>query len=324
MANKFNMPTIAEMPVHIRQNLELLSQDLNNVIPSKKLEQNVLIATWNIRAFGDLTPKWESGKNDSPKRDWHAAACIAEILKRFDVIAVQEVKANLRALRHTMKLMGDNYAFILTDVNQGNVGNGERMAFIYDTRRVQLSGLACELVVPQEWIGKPEGLSAEQFVRSPYAVSFRAGNKTFILVTMHIVYGDDSKDRIEELRGVARWMSNWAKDVNAYDQNLIALGDFNIEMRGDVLQKTFVSEGLYIPPQLADEKVLRSVFNESKFYDQIAWFNGENESAHLSMEFMNGGSYLFMDKALTGRKLKPQDVSWMMSDHYPLWAEFRL
>lgn len=318
------MPTIAEIPAHVRQDLDVLADDLNNLIPSKKLEQNLLIATWNIRAFGDLTPKWESGKGDSPKRDWHAAACIAEILKRFDVIAVQEVKANLRALRHTMKLMGDNYAFILTDVNQGNVGNGERMAYIYDTRRVQLSGLACELVVPQEWIGKPGGLSTEQFVRSPYAVSFRSGNQTFILVTMHIVYGDASDDRVEELKGVAKWMANWAKDAYSYHQNLITLGDFNIDMRGDLLAKTFLSEGLYIPPQLADENVLRSVFNESKFYDQIAWFNGDNQSSRLSMEFLNGGSYKFTEKALSGRKLKLQDISWMMSDHYPLWAEFRL
>lgn len=240
------MPTITDTPpIEVQNDLELLKADLNTKIPAKKLEQNLLIATWNIRAFGDLTEKWKSSTNDSPKRDLHAISVIAEILKRFDVIAVQEVKANLKALRHTMKLLGDNYSFILTDVNQGDVGNGERMAYIFDTRRVQLSGLACELVVPDEW-KTTNGFIGEQFVRSPYAVSFKSKGQTFILVTLHILYGNKSTDRVNELKGIAKWMANWAKDTYSFHQNLIILGDFNIDARGDILNQTFISEGLQI------------------------------------------------------------------------------
>ena len=68
------------------------------------------------------------------------------------MVALQEVKGNLRALRDTMKLLGSNWSFILTDVNRGAAGNGERMAYLFDTRRVRLSGLASELVVPKEWL----------------------------------------------------------------------------------------------------------------------------------------------------------------------------
>ena len=141
-------------PVEVQNNLNDLIADLDAKIPSKKLDKNLLIASWNIRAFGDLTRKWDSDESDSPKRDLHSVLCIAEIIKRFDVIAIQEVKANIRALRDTLKVLGNNWSLILTDVSKGDAGNGERMAYLFDTRRVQLSGLAGELVVPSEWSKK--------------------------------------------------------------------------------------------------------------------------------------------------------------------------
>lgn len=312
-------------PIEVINDLKLLKKDLDFKIPSKQLDKNLLIASWNIRAFGNLTRKWQSDDDDSPKRDLHSVLCISEIIKRFDVIAVQEVKANIRALRDTLKVLGDHWSLILTDVAKGDSGNGERMAYIFDTRRVQLSGLAGELVIPNEWTKKinQEALN-EQFVRTPYAVSFKSNNQTFILVTLHIIYGKKSKDRIKELKGIAQWLSNWAKDINAYHQNLIALGDFNIDKRGDLLDTTFLSEGLFVPPQLQNEEVTRSIFNETKYYDQIAWFNGIENQPKLSLEFINGGNYDFVGKTLANRNISKRSLSYLISDHYPLWAEFKL
>lgn len=99
---------LEQPPEEVKENLELLKSDLDNKIPSKQLDRNLLIATWNIRAFGNLTRKWDSDDDDSPKRDLHSILCIAEIIKRFDVIAVQEVKDNIRALRDTLKVLGSN------------------------------------------------------------------------------------------------------------------------------------------------------------------------------------------------------------------------
>lgn len=318
------MPSILEIPpVDVIENLQLLSYDLDSKIPFKKLDKNLLIATWNIRAFGNLTREWSSGLKDSPKRDMHSILCIAEIISRFDVIAIQEVKANIRALRDTLKVLGNNWSLILTDVNKGDSGNGERMAYLFDTRRVSLSGLACELVVPNEWYGTIDsGALNEQFVRTPYAVSFRSLDKTFVLVTLHIKYGKKSQDRIKELKGIAKWLADWAGDLNAYDQNLIALGDFNIDVRGDLLDKTFLSEGLYVPPALQDPSVTRSIFNETKYYDQIAWFNNHQHLPNLSLEFLKAGSYDFVPVVLKNQNLTKLSLSWKMSDHYPLWTEF--
>jgi endonuclease/exonuclease/phosphatase family metal-dependent hydrolase len=311
------------LPIEVAENLAELREDLDQKVPFKELDRNLLIATWNIRGFGNFTRKWMSDEKDSPRRDLHSIFCIAEILSRFDVIAVQEVKGNLRALRDTLKLLGDNWSMILTDTNGSKSGNDERMAYLFDTRRVQLSGLAGEIVIPNEWVNDPEKVIREQFVRSPYAVSFRSGDKTFILVTVHIIYGKKSKDRLNEIHGIARWLNDWAGDINAYDQNLIVLGDFNIDARGDVLDKTFLSEGLYVPEEL--QALSRSIFDATKYYDQIAWFNtADKRRPKLSLEFMGAGNYDFVQTALNNRGLSKQKLSFMISDHYPLWANFRI
>lgn len=320
------MPTIHDIPpTGVLEDLNALMMDLDAKIPAKSLDRNLLIATWNIRAFGNLTRKWISGPGDSPKRDLHSIFCIAAIISRFDVVAVQEVKANIRALRDTLKVLGSHWSLILTDVAKGDSGNGERMAYLFDTRRVHMSGLAGELVVPNEWTGTiGEHAMSEQFVRTPYAVSFRSRDKTFILVTLHIKYGAAPSDRINELRGIARWLSDWAKDINAYDQNLIALGDFNIDARGDLLDQSFLSEGLYVPPGLSSPSALRSIFDETKYYDQIAWFNGAGGRPKLSMDYMAAGHYDFVPRALANRGLSKLSLSYMISDHYPLWVEFKI
>ena len=311
------------LPIEVAENLAELREDLDQKVPFKELDRNLLIATWNIRGFGNFTRKWMSEDKDSPRRDLHSVYCIAEILSRFDVIAVQEVKGNLRALRDTLKLLGENWSMVLTDTNKSDSGNDERMAYLFDTRRVNLSGLAGEIVIPNEWVNDPDKVLREQFVRSPYAVSFRSGDKTFILVTVHIIYGKKSKDRLKEIHGIARWLNDWAGDINAYDQNLIVLGDFNIDARGDILDQTFLSEGLYVPEEL--QTLSRSIFDETKYYDQIAWFNSpEKNRPKLSLEFMGAGNYDFVQTALKNRDLTKQKLSFMISDHYPLWANFRI
>ena len=89
-----------------------------------------------------------------------------------------------------------------------------------------------------------------------------------------------------------------------------------------MLNETFISEGLYIPPALQDEEVVRSIFDTGKFYDQIAWFQGENNAAALSLHFTRGGNYDFVTPLWDSGELTKQQFSWKLSDHYPLWAEF--
>ena len=321
------MPEITEVPPkEISDELKDLRDELDCVVPAKALDKNLLIATWNLRAFGDLTEKWKAADSDSPKRDFHALRCIAEIVSRFDVVAIQETRANLKSLRHMLKVLGPYWGLILSDVTRGAPGNGERLAFVFDTRRIRLSGLACELVVPQEKLSKISQDNLEkQFARTPYAVSFCSGNKTFILVTLHVIYGKKAEDRVPELKAISEWLAEWAKDINAWGHNLITLGDFNIDRHGDKLYDAFVSTGLYVPEDM--NEIPRTIFGskeKNKFYDQISWFTGKDGTPALSLQYLRGGFFDFTGITLKSLYLTKNQLSWRISDHYPLWSEFAM
>ena len=91
------------LPAEVAENLELLKRDLDLKIPSKELDRNLLIATWNIRAFGNLTRKWMSDVKDSPRRDLQSVFCIAEILSRFDVIAPMQMTTKMSDANNIFK-----------------------------------------------------------------------------------------------------------------------------------------------------------------------------------------------------------------------------
>jgi hypothetical protein len=88
------------IPIEYLEEYQLLSAKLDTSLPDKALDKNLLIATWNLRSFGDLFDNWVAGANDTPKRDKQSLLCIAEIVSRFDVIAIQEVKGNLLSRHH--------------------------------------------------------------------------------------------------------------------------------------------------------------------------------------------------------------------------------
>jgi len=314
-------------PQIVRDEMAALKSRLDDTIPPKRdAIRNLLIATWNIKDFGSLTEKWSSGGNDSPKRDWRSLWAITEIVSRFDVIAIQEVTGDLRALRTLIKTLGVNWRFLMTDVTLGDDGGAERLAFVYDRTRVDLSGLAGELVVPREWLGEiGAGALTKQFARTPYAVSFRAGAQTFILVTLHVDYGKSAADRLPELKAIARWMNQWARRTNRWHHNLIALGDFNIDREGDDLWQAFVGTGLEVPVQL--NQVPRSIFADpgqpqlGKYYDQIAWFM-KGKRRLLNLDLLAAGTFDFVPLLYTDIGIAKQSLQYRMSDHYPLWVEF--
>ncbi|WP_051181157.1 hypothetical protein [Arthrobacter sp. TB 26] len=80
--------------------------------------------------MGDLTGKWLAGPKDSPNRDWHSIACLAEVICRFDVVAVQESRRNPAALKRLLASLGPDWRVIISDATEGAAGNGERIAFL--------------------------------------------------------------------------------------------------------------------------------------------------------------------------------------------------
>lgn len=316
----------------VRDEMAALKQRLDDTVPPKRdAIRNLLVATWNIKDFGSLFDRnnaWTAKGNASPKRDRRALWAITEIVSRFDIVAIQEVTGDLKALRTMIKTLGSNWGFLMTDVTKGADAGAERLAFVYDRTRVDLSGLAAELVVPREWLDEiGEGALNKQFARTPYAVSFRVGAQTLILVTLHVDYGESAADRVPELKAIARWMKDWAAQSNRWHHNLIVLGDFNIDRKGDDLWQAFTSTGLEVPVQL--NQVPRSIFASpgeaelEKFYDQIAWFT-KGKRRLLDMELRNAGTFNFVSLLYTELGMTKQSLQFRMSDHYPMWIEFDL
>ena len=85
--------------------------------------------TWNIKKFSD-------------KKSDKAVKYIAEIIKKFDVIAIQEVMNNLDGIERLQKQLGKNYRFVFSDA----AGNSERLLFCYYKNNVKFTGLAAEIV----------------------------------------------------------------------------------------------------------------------------------------------------------------------------------
>ncbi|HEU0131854.1 MAG TPA: endonuclease/exonuclease/phosphatase family protein [Mycobacteriales bacterium] len=314
-------------PADVRKQLDGLAAGLDTRIPSKAPGRNLLIGTWNLRAFGGLTPSWHSKDGDSPKRDWAAVHAIAEIVSRFDIVAVQECRDDTTALRALLAVLGPHWAVMTTDVTKGKDGNGERLAFLFDTRRVKPSGLACELVVPVET--DPAKIKADafnrQFARTPYAVSFAAGEATVVLVTLHVIWGKQPADRVGELGAIAEWLADWARKSNDWNENLIVLGDFNIDRLGDPLYEAFVSHGLWAPAE--HNAIPRTIFDTAQtahFYDQIAWFSDDRGLAsRLTLGYDHRAGNVDFIPYLLGDMTRTE-LSWRISDHYPLWVEFGL
>lgn len=314
-------------PLNVQSDLDALSAALDIHIPAKS-DDNLLIATWNIRAYASLTRKWTASSSDSPKRDLRGLRAIIEILTRFDVIAIQEVKGDLRALRDTLRFLGEDWSFLMTDINASGEGNDERLAFLFDRSRLKPSGLACELVVPPEREDHIDKNALQtQFARTPYAVSFVRENTTFILVTLHVLFGDREADRLAELREIADWMRDWARRSNRYHHNLLVLGDFNIDRKGSDGYNAFTATGLTVPGVLINQP--RTVFDDpgnpsdDSFYDQIAWFETGSHKL-INMPLRSGGSFDFMPFVYTDTNLSRKSISYRLSDHLPLWVEFGL
>lgn len=283
-------------------------------VPEKQVDYNLLIATWNIRNFGGVYGQFEENP-DSPKRNLRALAYISEVIRRFDVIAVQEVKADTSGIRLLLRdFLGSDWGMIASDVTAGARGNLERLAFLYDKRRVQPSGLAGELVLPPVSSGDPQ----QQFDRTPYIVGFQSAHESFALLTAHIRYGAQPAERLPELQSFAQYVAGELRTRakgKGEETNLIVLGDFNIDDRGDnPLFRAFVSSGLVVPEELLNVK---STYNtKPKYYDQIAWFMGDLDLPATG----RAGSVDFAGAVFKEQSLS--EMTYRMSDHFPLWVEF--
>ena len=302
--------------------------------PPPRRPGTLVLGSWNLREF------------DSPKggaRLEESYADIAEIVSRFDLIAIQEVREDLRALRRLMRRLSDSWEYVVSDVTAGAAGNSERLAFLYDRRKVRFDGLAGELVLPPVRV-RGRTVPVAQIARTPLMAGFQVGWTRFVLTTVHIIWGDDKAEppeRVEEIRQIATFLRRRTElpprrpadsaDAAPPIDNFVLLGDFNIF---DERSKTFsvlTDDGGFTVP--AGIRALRgSNALQTRKYDQIA-FRAQPRRFQATGA---GGTfdyyrYVFRDEdagayraVQTGIRSFREWRTHQMSDHLPLWAEFRV
>ncbi len=301
------------------ERLRTLKLELDGAIPSKTVDSTVLLATWNIREFGGTK---------SGGREAEPLFYLAEIISRFDIIAVQEVRDNLDALDELMNILGPWWKYLVSDVTIGTQGNNERHAYIYDTRKISFGGMAGELVPEMK---KEGGVLKSDFAfsRTPYVAGFKAGWFKFTLCTQHFYYGEDKADdpqRLLEAKMVLKLLKKRMESKDAWAGNSILLGDFNIFSIKDQTYQAIEKEMFQIPANVKG-KYTNAV--QDKPFDQIAFLARDVEK---QLGLARAGTFPFYNHVYrdadwkvyqpdtTEAKYK-QWRTFKMSDHLPLWVE---
>ncbi|MDR3246230.1 MAG: endonuclease/exonuclease/phosphatase family protein [Prevotellaceae bacterium] len=311
------------------EKLLLLRRQLDAQIPQKTASDTLLLATWNIREFGN-------------NRRTESLHYIAEIISRFDVVAVQEVAANKEGLNKVMSFLDGNWDCFTSVSTSGTSGGGERMAFLYDKSKIVYDKELGDIVLPKKKLINGE----LQFARTPYCVSFMANWFKFKLITVHIHYGTPSETnprRLAEINTIVDFLSKQAKKE---DINYILLGDFNISNIGDVTMKALENKGFTVPDDIKNHP---SDLGGTKHYDQIAFnLNQDVRMTLFSKDKQKSGAFNFTEsiytpedmetyqqyfsekntKGKTAKEIETYYLStwrtFQISDHLPLWVELKI
>lgn len=302
--------------------------DQTTGVPEHALDDRALIGTWNIREF-------DSSKGGV--RGIEPLLYIAEVISAFNVVAIQEVREDLGPLNRLLRYLGEWWHVLVTDVTRGKAGNFERLAFLYDTRKVRFSGLVGEVVRPRSEEDVP-GQFVEQFARTPFLVGFQVGWLKFTICTAHILYGTGdalNPQRIKEIGWLARMLADQHLEQHAWSDNILLLGDFNIFDTTDATAKAITDAGFTLPPELT---VKPSNLTQTKHYDQIAFYQPTKPGVKKPLVLSAAGVFKWQDyvyRTADAAIYEPDRVAsksamayptwrtYQMSDHDPMWLELR-
>lgn len=165
------------------------------------------VVSWNLYNFGRT-------------KDDNEIAVAAEVLRDFDLVAVQEVVTSPPGAQAIGKLdaaldrTGFEWDYRISDPTTGD--GTERYAFLWKPSRVRLVG--------QAWL---ESSLAERIDREPYLARFehRKTGQTFLVASLHAV--PRSKDPAREVALLDRLHRRYEAD------HVLLLGDFNLDEDDD-------------------------------------------------------------------------------------------
>lgn len=221
---------------------------------------------------------------------------LAQILKRYDMTFVQEIRDSDRTAIDTLlaKLNAESprtYALALSE-RLGRSVSKEQYAFIYDPQRIQLLDVSTY------------SDRHDEFEREPYLGRFRSGSLDFTLVGIHVTPRAVTAE-LQALNQVYREVTaQWQ------DQDLLIMGDLNADCAyydASLGFSFFDEQPFELIPSGTDTTVAPAVCT----YDRVLAFGA------IVQHLRQGKAYNF--QAAFGLSL---DEARSISDHYPV--EFEL
>lgn len=253
----------------------------------------IRIATFNIQDFG---PK----KLNDPTR----MAVIAQIIQCFDLVGIQEISSvDLPVVDQLLQVVnqsGGTYRGI-TSPRIGRSAQKEQYAFVWDAARIDIVPKSDYVVSdPSERMHREPFITSFQ-VRLPPQVNVKPFR--FTIINVH-TDPDLVGDEMNALDDVFR-------SVRAYEypeDDILLMGDLNVSARQ-------LGEMGQIPGIVTLAGSLPTNTRQDKQYDHLI------VDSLLTKEFIPGRSGVFSYERELGLNVQ-QALS--ISDHCPVWAEFRL
>lgn len=249
--------------------------------------ESIGIASWNLR-------------NLSKKRPTFALEKIANIIKEFDLLAIQEVRDEI-VIRNLIQILNKGpvkYSYVVSEP----VNSTHTLAHQTGKRKESYAFIWNEKV---RMIGTAQLLEADHvFVREPFCALFKSDKFDFVLTTIHVVWGK-LKDRVAENDKIEEVLEKVFQRCSKYgERDVILCGDFNMPP-----EKIPVKEWA---PVFTTAKGYETMVDSKHLYDQI-WVNRKE-----TPEFNGKCAVIPFDKDYTSKEEAVKEIS----DHRPVCAWF--
>lgn len=164
--------------------------------------QNITVCSWNLKDFGQTKTEDQ-------------LTFIANTLKNYDIIAVQEVVAGpggpqaVARLADALNRTGAKWDYSISHGTSSDRYSKERYAYLWKTSKTAIVG--------EPWLEKKYNL---QISREPFLARFKLGKKQFTIVTFHAI--PKAKQPEAEIKYLQYLPAEYPADA------LIFCGDFNL------------------------------------------------------------------------------------------------
>jgi endonuclease/exonuclease/phosphatase family metal-dependent hydrolase len=299
----------------VKAQIKLLRKHKHTRAIPERTKGKLLLATWNIANFGAQL-----------RRD-QDRSLIAEIISWFDITAIQECRDNFVELFDVHQKLPKNFRVLMSD----SAGNNERMAFIYDSRKLNLLEEIGEIAFPPSQFKsiKLPGIvrTFAGFDRTPCLAAFSIGQNSFTFVNVHLYFGDDKPASLArrslETFAVAKWADKRKRSSFSFTRELVALGDFNMPKKqpGDPIFQALTKLGLELPEH--STQIASSISTDAN-YDQIAFFPDTTERCFTGLKgVFDFDTVIFPELWQNGANAKnfKAYLRYYLSDHRPMWVQ---